>query len=173
MELLIGLGGFGGLAALIGAIWGIVRYYDKKKDERERKQQTLEAERTKLLQSMSKQLNEVVEVNKAQKEDISAMHKDISEIQKQLKQVQKEAQDTRKTIEENEMDRLRSDIILYQNQLENGLGLNQQALMHVHHCFDKYSSRGGNSYIEGCMDYIKEYERECREAGIIGFEETK
>ena len=173
MELLIGLGGFGGLAALIGAIWGIVRYYDKKKDERERTQQKLEAERTKLLQSMSKQLNEVVEVNKAQKEDISAMHKDISEIQKQLKQVQKEAQDTRKTIEENEMDRLRSDIILYQNQLENGLGLNQQALMHVHHCFDKYSSKGGNSYIEGCMDYIKEYERECREAGIIGFEETK
>lgn len=172
MELLIGLGGFGGLAALIGAVWGIVRYYDKKKTEREQRQQELELERTKLLQSMSLQLAEVVAVNKAQKDDISAMHSDISKIQKQLKEVQKEAQDTRKTIEENEMDRLRSDIILYQNQLENGMGLNQQALMHVHHCYDKYTSKGGNSYIESCMDYIRDYEKECREAGIIGFEET-
>ena len=173
MELLIGLGGFGGLATLIGAIWGIVRYYDKKKTERAKEQAKLEKERTELLQSMAQQLKEVVAVNKAQKEDIAAMHKDISKIQEQLKQVQKEAQDTRKTIEENEMDRLRSDIILYQNQLENGMGLNQQALMHVHHCYDKYTSKGGNSYIEGCMDYIKEYERECREAGIIGFDEAK
>lgn len=173
MELLIGLGGFGGLAALIGAVWGIVRYYDKKRNERAKEQAKLEKERTELLQSMAQQLKEVVAVNKAQKEDIAAMHKDISKIQEQLKQVQKEAQDTRKTIEENEMDRLRSDIILYQNQLENGMGLNQQALMHVHHCYDKYTSKGGNSYIEGCMDYIKEYERECREAGIIGFDEAK
>lgn len=172
VELLIGLGGFGGLATLIAAIWGIVRYYDKKKTDREQVLANQEKERTQLLQSMSKQLNEVVRTNKELRTEVGTIQKDVSELKKQLKAVQKEAQNTQKTIEENEMDRLRSDIILYQNQLENGMGLNQQALMHIHHCYDKYTSKGGNSYIEGCMEYIKEYERECREAGIIGFENT-
>lgn len=172
MNIFIALGGFGGLATLIAAIWGIVRYYDKKKTDRENEKAKQEREHIKLLTEMSKQLNEVISSNKDLKADVGNMHKDVAELQVQVKAVQKEAQDTRKTIEENEMDRLRSDIILYQNQLENGMGLNQQALMHVHHCYDKYHAKGGNSYIDECMGYIKEYERECREAGIIGFDKA-
>lgn len=173
MELLIALGGFGGLATLIASIWGIVRYYDKKKTDRDKETAKQEKERTLIMQDMSKKLDRLAESNQELRSDVGKMHKDVAELQKQLQVVQKEAQDTRKTIEENEMDRLRSDIILYQNQLENGMGLNQQALMHVHHCYDKYTSKGGNSYIEGCMEYIREYERECREAGIVGFENAE
>lgn len=172
MNIFIALGGFGGLATLIAAIWGIVRYYDKKKTDRQIELTKQERLRTETLQTMSRQLEKVIDSNEALRDDVGNIHKDIAKLQNQLKAVEKEAQDTRKTIEENEMDRLRSDIILYQNQLENGMGLNQQALMHVHHSYDKYHAKGGNSYIEDCMSYIREYERECREAGIIGFEET-
>jgi hypothetical protein len=170
VELLIALGGFSGLATLIGAVWGIVRYYDKKKTERDTQQQLRDAERDKLLKDILIQLNTNSLTNESQKHEIAEMRKDIKKVHEQLDKVQAEAQDTRRIIEENEMDRLRSDIILYQNQLENGLSLNQAALEHVHHCYDKYHAKGGNSYIDGCMESIKEYERECRENGIIGFD---
>lgn len=171
MELLIALGGFSGLATLIGAVWGIVRYYDKKKVDRDTQQQARDAERDKLLKDILLQLNTNSLVNEAQKKDIAEMHKDIKKVHEQLDTVQAEAQDTRRIIDKNEMDRLRSDIILYENQLENGLALNKNALEHVHHCYDKYHAAGGNSYIDGCMESIKEYERECRENGIIGFDD--
>ena len=170
MEILIGLGGFTGLAALIGAIWAVVKYYDKKKTAREDQLKAREQERDELLRQLSNKLETVITINNEQKEDIEELHRSNEAIQTTLTDVQRHAQDTRKTIDENEMDRLRGEIINCQNQLENGSGITQQMLQHVHHCYDKYHSKGGNSYIDSCMETITDYERECREAGIIGFE---
>ena len=163
MEILIGLGGFAGLAALISAIWAVVKYYDKKKTAREEQIKTREKQRDDLLKELSNKMETVIQINNEQKQEIEALHKTLNDVQKQ-------AQDTRKTIDKNEMDRLRGEIINCQNQLENGSGITQQMLQHVHHCYDKYHNNGGNSYIDSCMGDILEYERECREAGIIGFE---
>lgn len=133
MDLVIG--GISALAALIGAMWGIVKYYDQKRTKQEENQRTKERERDEQLDNIKFSLDAV-----------------------------------KTTIDENEMDRLRSEIIQAENDLRNGLELSEVYLKHVHHSYDKYISKGGNSYIVECMDNIKEYERECRAANIIGFE---
>ena len=148
---------------IISAIWAVVKYYDKKKTTREEQIKTREKQRDDLLKDLSNKMETVIRINNEQKQEIEALHKTLNDVQKQ-------AQDTRKTIDKNEMDRLRGEIINCQNQLENGSGITQQMLQHVHHCYDKYHNNGGNSYIDSCMEDILEYERECREAGIIGFE---
>ena len=78
-----------------------------------------------------------------------------------------------KQIDENEMDRLRTDIINCVNKLQNGYTVSSDYLEHIHHAYDKYISKGGNSYIEDCMDYVRAYEEECRRNGIIGFVDTE
>lgn len=75
-------------------------------------------------------------------------------------------------VEENEMDRLRTDIINCANKLQNGYTVTSDYLEHIHHAYDKYIARGGNSYIEDCMAFVRSYEEECRRNGIIGFTNT-
>jgi uncharacterized protein YpuA (DUF1002 family) len=75
-------------------------------------------------------------------------------------------------VTENEMDRLRTDIINCANKLQNGYTVTSDYLEHIHHAYDKYIAGGGNSYIEDCMAYVRAYEEECRRNGIIGFSNT-
>jgi|GEM_PF-2805097 len=78
-----------------------------------------------------------------------------------------------KQVDENEMDRLRTDIINCVNKLQNGYIASSDYLEHIHHAYDKYTSKGGNSYIEDCMDYVRSYEEECRRNGVIGFDNVE
>ena len=152
-------------STLIGTIWGIVKYYDikqtkkeqalKAKEEAEKKQQ--DEKLTKALNAISKDLADI-------KDDNAHQHAEISTLQTEVRAVKKQ-------MDEDEMDRLRSDIIDCVNKLQNGFIMSQADFEHIHHSYDKYVSRNGNSYIASCMEYVTDYEEECRRNGIgVGFD---
>ena len=172
MEWIVGL--ISAVTAFIGAIWGIVKYYDAKGVKEQEKREKAEAERQRAIEERETRRDEIFnnivgslsalsEDSQDQKEEIAFLHARFDLMHDQIEQMSH-------TIEENEMDRLRSDIIDCVSKLRNGFEMSQVDLEHIHHCYDKYRAKGGNSYIESCMEYVFEYERECREAGVIGFE---
>ena len=114
-------------------------------------------------------MSQIVTDNIKQQDDIHILKDQTSEIQFKLRDVQNTTQILQKEIEENEVDRLRTEIIDIYNKLLNGYTLSSVEFEHVHHSYDKYKARGGNSYIKNCMDAIEEFEKDFREAGIVGF----
>ena len=104
-------------------------------------------------------------------QDNALQHNAIEELQQEVTSLNENIDTMQQQIDENEMDRLRCDIISCVNKLQNGFTMSQADFEHIHHCYDKYISRGGNSYIESCMEYVVEYEEECRRNGIgVGFD---
>lgn len=162
MELIIGL--ISALAALIGTVWGIVKYYDVKRTKQETEAQAREQKHDEMLGSIAQKLERITQDNALQ-------HNAIEELQQEVTSLNENIDTMQQQIDENEMDRLRCDIISCVNKLQNGFTMSQADFEHIHHCYDKYISRGGNSYIESCMEYVVEYEEECRRNGIgVGFD---
>ena len=62
--------------------------------------------------------------------------------------------------DENERDRLRAEIMIAANKLHNGQRLSTADYKHIEHVYTKYHDMGGNSYIDGQMEYIREKERQ-------------
>ena len=151
-------------STLIGTVWGIVKYYDVKRTKKETEAVQREEERDKVLKTVAEQLKTIALDNAAQ-------HRNIEIVQEEIRKINLQIQNIQEQIDENEMDRLRSDIINCVNKLQNGLTMSQADFEHIHHCFDKYISKGGNSYIQSCMDYVIDYEEECRRNGVgVGFD---
>ena len=162
LELIISL--IVAISTLIGTVWGIVKYYDVKRTKQEAEKIRKEEERDNILKNVVTQLTAISLDNAAQ-------HRNIEIVQEEIGKINLQAQNIQEQIDENEMDRLRSDIINCVNKLQNGLTMSQADFEHIHHCFDKYINRGGNSYIQSCMDYVIEYEEECRRNGVgVGFD---
>lgn len=154
------------IATLIGTVWGIVKYYDVKRTKTEAENTRKEEERNNLFKEMVQKLEKIDADNNSQHEHLGLIQHKVDEMQTKVENIQVQ-------IDENEMDRLRSDIINGVNKLQNGLTMSQADFEHIHHCYDKYTSKGGNSYIESCMDYVTEYEEECRRNGVgVGYDET-
>lgn len=168
MELIIGA--ISALGALIGAVWGIVKYYDQKRTKEQEKKEAREEERYNQLADIYKVAEKIHQGYEAQHKEIVKLQQDVSHIKEQIIEVNTKIDQTQETMNENEMDRLRSDIINCVDKIENGFSISEADLLHIHHDYDKYSSNGGNSYIESCMDFVREYEQECREAGLFGDE---
>lgn len=162
MELIIGL--IGAVTTLVGTVWGIVKYYDVKRTKQEADAQAREQKHDEMLASMVEELKCITRDNTLQ-------HEAIEELRQELTSVGEDIDVMQQQINENEMDRLRCDIISCVNKLQNGFTMSQADFEHIHHCYDKYIGRGGNSYIRSCMEYVVEYEEECRRNGIgIGFD---
>ena len=158
MEIVIAL--LGAVSTLIGSVWGIVKYYDQKREKeqkaKEEETNSIRRQNQKLLEAMGSTLEKLATSNAQQQEDIGVLKLQSAEMKEQL-------QDIRRENKENEVDRLRTEIIDIYNKLLNGFTLTSVDFEHVHHSYDKYVSKGGNSYIEDCMDTIREFERDCRE----------
>ena len=162
MELIIGL--ITALATLIGVVWGIVKYYDIKRTKQETEAQAREQKHDEMLAEVAKELKSITHDNSLQHAAIEGLRQDVTTLNSNIDDMQQQ-------IDENEMDRLRCDIISCVNKLQNGFTMSQADFEHIHHCYDKYVGKGGNSYIESCMEYVVEYEEECRRNGIgVGFD---
>ena len=162
MELIIGL--ITAIATLIGVVWGIVKYYDKKRTKQEAEAKAREDKHDQMLESMATELKCITRDNTLQHNAIDQLRQEVTSLNENIDTMQQQ-------IDENEMDRLRCDIISCVNKLQNGFTMSQADFEHIHHCYDKYVGKGGNSYIESCMEYVVEYEEECRRNGIgIGFD---
>lgn len=168
MELVISL--IATVTALIGTVWGIIKYYDVKRvkerkesyareEKLQKEKQEKEQALNNTLQCISKSLEEINEKNQHQYDELKVVQNDLSSVGEQIKEIKAQQQ-------EDEMDRLRSDIIDCVNKLQNGLIMSQADFLHIHHAYDKYTKNHGNSYIEGCMEFVTQYEEECRKNGI-------
>ena len=155
IELAIGL--ITGAAGLIGTIWGIIKYYDQKKEkkeqQKEKQQLQQQEEHIKVVAALSKGVTQLTNL-------VHAQQKENKNIQNHIDNMQDQMQEMMLAIEENEMDRLRTDIVDCVSKIRNGYDVSPIDLEHIHHAYDKYKSKGGNSYIESCMSLIKEYEDE-------------
>jgi hypothetical protein len=168
MELIVGF--IVAVTGLIGGIWAIVKYYDQKSTKKQEQQNQQELARDNVLKDIKKDLKIILDDNAQRKEEIKELKEDVNKLHVQKDEMQRQLQIMQETMNENEMDRLRNDIIDGVSKLRNGYDMSQVDLDHIHHCYDKYISKGGNSYIRTCMEYVKEYERECFDAGIEGFD---
>ena len=164
LELIISL--IVAITGLIGTVWGIVKYYDKKNSKRQAQEQQEKQKLNATLETISGKLENITEDNNKQHKEIGEIKESMTAVNERVDTLKQQIQNTREEINENEMDRLRSDIIDCVNRLQNGSIMSQADLEHIHHAYDKYKKRGGNSYIESCMHYVIEYEDECRRNGI-------
>jgi Flp pilus assembly protein TadB len=127
----------GAIVGIGGFIFGIVKWKDAKNERKKARQ---------------KETTEQIIVNK------------IDEAIKPLKKTNEEQNDRIKRLEEkqddNERDRLRAEIMIMANKLHNGQLITSADYKHIEHVYTKYKNLGGNSYIDGQMEYIREKERE-------------
>ncbi len=66
-------------------------------------------------------------------------------------------------VRNNELDRIRCEILQFSGSLRNGLNRNETDYKHIEDIYIKYVRLGGNSYIGHELDYI----RHCHDEGRI------
>lgn len=66
-------------------------------------------------------------------------------------------------VRDNELDRIKAEILQFSGSLRNGLNRNETDYQHIESIYIKYVKLGGNSYIGHELDYI----RQCHDKGRI------
>lgn len=93
-----------------------------------------------------------IRVSKKIKKDVKEiMQEEISELKNEVKQIKTD-------VDINERDRIRYEILQFSGSLRNGLKRTDNDYKHIEELFEKYQSKGWNSYIHSEMDFI----RDCR-----------
>ena len=127
----------GAITGIGGLIFGIIKWKDAK-NERE--------------QAKRKQTTEEIIVKKIDAAILPLRQTNTEQNARIARLEQKQ--------DENERDRLRAEIMIAANKLHNGQRLTTADYKHIEHVYTKYHDMGGNSYIDGQMEYIREKERE-------------
>lgn len=66
-------------------------------------------------------------------------------------------------VRDNELDRIKAEILQFSGSLRNGLNRNETDYLHIESIYIKYVKLGGNSHISHELDYI----RQCHDEGKI------
>lgn len=66
-------------------------------------------------------------------------------------------------VRDNELDRIKAEILQFSGSLRNGLNRNETDYLHIESIYIKYVKLGGNSHISHELDYI----RQCHDKGRI------
>lgn len=66
-------------------------------------------------------------------------------------------------VRDNELDRIKAEILQFSGSLRNGLNRNETDYLHIESIYTKYVKLGGNSHISHELDYI----RQCHDEGRI------
>lgn len=66
-------------------------------------------------------------------------------------------------VRDNELDRIKAEILQFSGSLRNGLNRNETDYLHIESIYIKYVKLGGNSHISHELDYI----RQCHDEGRI------
>lgn len=131
------------VGGVLGTIFGWVKYLHSRRDN-------------KIEDRLSAKLDSSIEQVKIQNEQQSELIDKLDRTQRE------EANSIKKVIHENEMDRLRTEIMIFTCNLRNGMKMDGADFHHIHRAYDKYKKLGGNSYIDADMAYIKEKELELK-----------
>lgn len=77
--------------------------------------------------------------------------------------ISRDVDNLRKEVNNNEIDRIKYEILQFSGSLRNGLRRTEVDYQHIEMIFTKYKNKGGNSYIMHEMEYI----RDCHDKGMI------
>ena len=137
-------------AGALGTVWGIIEKIrsDKRKKELEKKA----FEKETIINNVTENVKTLIEPIKAQNETQSEQIDKLERIHKE------EVAKLQKSINENELDRLRAEIMIFACNLRNGIKMGDADFKYICKAYDKYHRMGGNSYIDSVMNYIKEEE---------------
>ena len=138
----------GAVTGIGGFIFGIVKWKANRKDKKLAAQKATEEQR--ILVGV-KQLIEPIKIqNEAQNKAIEDLRQQFTE----------ETQNLKNLSDNNELDRLRAEIMQFVCYLKNGMHMDGAEFKHIHKVYDKYHNMGGNSYIDEDFEYIKQKERD-------------
>jgi len=85
------------------------------------------------------------------------IHKKLDEI---IKENDTQHQEIKDDLEDSEKSRLRSRIVDFANDLRNNENKSTVQFKNVFECYDKYHAKGGNSYVDTEIIYIKSVYKE-------------
>lgn len=80
-----------------------------------------------------------------------------------VKEIKEDVINLKKEVSDNELDRIKYEILQFSGSLRNGLKRSEVDYIHIETIYKKYTDKGGNSYISHEMEYI----RECHDKGMI------
>lgn len=120
----------GALIGIGGFVFGIIKWRDERRERRNSKK------RQSTQDFVAEKINEA-----------------IVPIKDELAKLQE-------TVKDNELNRLRSEIMIFVHELKNGQFIDGADFEHIHKAYDRYHAMGGNSYIDGDMQFILRCEKE-------------
>ena len=149
----------GGFVGVGGFIFGIVKWKAEQKAKQEAARKAEEAEQKRLeeqtiLRGVADMIAPIQEQNEAQSYAIEELR-----LQNETEMIH-----LKNLMDDNELDRLRAEIMQFVCYLRSGMNITSAEFKHIHHVYDKYHNMGGNSYIDGDFQYILEKEREYNES---------
>ena len=152
------------LGTFIGTVWGIIQYYDKKRDR------NIENVIKGAVEPINKKLDSLDQQHKDRDKQISMIQTSQDSMQSDLNDMRKELDIQRDTIFDNEMNRLQTTIMNYAQDIRNGHRMTLNSYNYLCHAYDRYKSLGGNSYVDSEMNFIREefnkFEKELKEETI-------
>ena len=152
----------GGVVGIGGFVFGVVKWKAEQKAKQEAARKAEEAESKRLEeQTILKGVADMIAPILQQNEEQSFAIDELRELHEE------ETQNIKNLIDANEMDRMRAEIMQFVCYLRNGMIMDGAEFKHIHKVYDKYHSMGGNSYIDEDFEYIREKEREFKEANGI------
>ena len=84
--------------------------------------------------------------------------KELKPITNEITNINERINDLKEEQKQNELDRIRYEILQFSGSLRNGLKRTENDYQHIEEIFEKYEKKGGNSYIHSEMEFI----RDCR-----------
>lgn len=152
----------GGAVGIGGFIFGIVKWKAEQKAKKEKAAAEREERRVKeeserriaeeqaILKGVANMIAPIQEQNEAQSFAIEELR-----LQNEV-----EMNHLKNLMDDNELDRLRAEIMQFVCYLRSGMSITGVEFKHIHHVYDKYHNMGGNSYIDEDFEYIQQKERE-------------
>lgn len=95
---------------------------------------------------------------KFNKDITTIVTKELKPITNEITNINERINDLKEEQNQNELDRIRYEILQFSGSLRNGLNRTQNDYQHIEEIFEKYEKKGGNSYIHSEMEFI----RDCR-----------
>ena len=92
------------------------------------------------------------------KDITTVVTKELKPITNEITNINERINDLKEEQKQNELDRIRYEILQFSGSLRNGLKRTENDYQHIEEIFEKYEKKGGNSYIHSEMDFI----RNCR-----------
>lgn len=158
----------GAVTGLIIALWGIVKYYDQKREAKQKKREELFEKlvidnATSMRQQNEKQQQCFDKINNFiddTSETINMLSVNLEKTQTNVQSLYDKLGEQEEHILENELSRLQTAIMDFAIGLRNGKDANLNSFNYIFHAYDKYKHLGGNSFIDSEFDYIKRKKKE-------------